>query len=88
MNSASNLFSVFFGEGPAERGVHNYEQAQQQDADMYKTFFHAMLDAGVALPPSGFEAWFVSAAHDDTALNRIFEAIPKAADAVKEKHLE
>jgi glutamate-1-semialdehyde 2,1-aminomutase len=40
-----------------------------------------MLDAGVSLPPSVFEAWFVSAAHDDRALQRIADALPAAAKA-------
>ena len=40
-----------------------------------------MLDAGVYLPPSSFEAWFVSTAHDDDALQRIADAVPAAARA-------
>ncbi len=40
-----------------------------------------MLDGGVYLPPSAFEAWFVSAAHDDAALDRIAAALPAAAAA-------
>ena len=47
----------------------------------FAPFFHAMLDAGVALPPSNYEAWFLSAAHDDEALNRIAEPLPAAARA-------
>jgi glutamate-1-semialdehyde 2,1-aminomutase len=40
-----------------------------------------MLDAGVYLPPSAYESWFVSAAHDDRALARMSEALPAAARA-------
>jgi glutamate-1-semialdehyde 2,1-aminomutase len=40
-----------------------------------------MLESGVYLPPSVFEAWFLSAAHDDAAMNRIFDALPAAAAA-------
>ena len=40
-----------------------------------------MLDQGVYLPPSAFEAWFLSAAHDDRALDRIVSALPAAARA-------
>jgi glutamate-1-semialdehyde 2,1-aminomutase len=40
-----------------------------------------MLDGGVYLPPSGYEAWFLSAAHDDAALARIEAALPSAAQA-------
>ncbi|MDO4665684.1 MAG: glutamate-1-semialdehyde 2,1-aminomutase [Actinomycetaceae bacterium] len=81
LNTAGNLFSVFFGEVPACHGVSNYEDAGQQNASMYRAFFHAMLKGGVALPPSCFEAWFVSAAHDEDALNRIMAALPDAVTA-------
>ena len=40
-----------------------------------------MLDAGVSLPPSVFEAWFLTAAHDDAALEHIVAALPAAARA-------
>jgi glutamate-1-semialdehyde 2,1-aminomutase len=40
-----------------------------------------MLARGVYLPPSAFEAWFLSAAHDDAALERITDALPHAARA-------
>ena len=74
---AGNLFSVLFAEQPAV----NYAQVQAQDAFRFGPFFHAMLEQGVALPPSVFEAWFVTAAHDDEALERIVEALPAAAKA-------
>ncbi|MBP3044552.1 glutamate-1-semialdehyde 2,1-aminomutase [Arthrobacter jiangjiafuii] len=76
---AGNLFSVAFG--TSATGVHNYEQAQAQQAYRYKPFFHAMLEAGVYLPPSVFEAWFLSGAHDDAAMERIYAALPAAARA-------
>lgn len=77
---AGTLFSVFFGAEVAA-GVPDYETATRQDAGAYAAFFHAMLDAGVSLPPSAFEAWFLTAAHDDSALGRILEALPAAARA-------
>jgi len=78
---AGNLFSVMFGEAAAAGGVRDYAGAQAQETFRYPPFFHAMLDAGVSLPPSVFEAWFVSAAHDDAAVGRIVEALPAAAEA-------
>ncbi len=77
---AGTLFSVFFGDAVAG-GVPDYETALQQDAAAYGRFFHAMLDQGVSLPPSAFEAWFVTAAHDDAVIARIVEALPEAARA-------
>ncbi len=76
---AGSLFSVMFGPAAAEGGVRTYAQAQAQETFRYPPFFHAMLDAGVSLPPSVFEAWFVSAAHDDVAVSRILDALPTAA---------
>ncbi|GGL74590.1 glutamate-1-semialdehyde 2,1-aminomutase [Glutamicibacter protophormiae] len=76
---AGTLFSVAFG--TSANGVHNYADAQKQEAFRYAPFFHSMLDSGVYLPPSVFEAWFVSAAHDDAALDRIISALPAAAKA-------
>jgi len=78
---AGSLFSVFFGEAAARDGVRNYADAQAQDVFRYAPFFHAMLDAGVSLPPSVFEAWFCSAAHDDEAVSKIIAAFPSAARA-------
>ena len=62
-------------------GVPDYETALRQNAPAYGRFFHAMLDQGVSLPPSAFEAWFVTAAHDDEVIGRIVEALPAAARA-------
>jgi glutamate-1-semialdehyde 2,1-aminomutase len=74
---AGSLFSVFFTEEP----VADYDGARRQDTRAYAAFFHAMLERGVYLPPSAFEAWFLSAAHDDEALSRVADALPSAAAA-------
>jgi glutamate-1-semialdehyde 2,1-aminomutase len=74
---AGNLFSFFFCGAP----VRNYEQARQQDTAAFARFFHAMLDGGVWLPPSAFEAWFVSGAHGQAELDQIAAALPAAARA-------
>ena len=90
LQRAGNLFSIMFGDlpdggaphGPWGAGaVADYAGARAQEAWRYPAFFHAMLDAGVALPPSVFEAWFVSSAHDDVAVDRILDALPGAARA-------
>lgn len=76
---AGNLFSVFFvDEGTA---VTDFATAKSSDTARFAAFFNAMLDAGVYLPPSAFEIWFVSAAHDDEAVQRIADALPAAAAA-------
>jgi glutamate-1-semialdehyde 2,1-aminomutase len=74
---AGSLFSIFF----TDATVTDYALAQTQNVARYAAFFHSMLDSGVYLPPSAYEAWFTSAAHDDEALGRIAEALPAAAKA-------
>jgi glutamate-1-semialdehyde 2,1-aminomutase len=77
LQSAGNLFSVFF----TDRPVTNFAEAQTQSTAAYRAFFHSMLEQGVYLPPSAYEAWFLSAAHDDEALSRVADALPAAAKA-------
>jgi glutamate-1-semialdehyde 2,1-aminomutase len=71
------MFSVFFRDG----AVRDFAGASQQDTGAYAAFFHSMLDQGVYLPPSAYEAWFVSSAHDDRAVSTIIDALPAAASA-------
>jgi glutamate-1-semialdehyde 2,1-aminomutase len=74
------LFSVFFvTEGVT--AVPDYATAIQQSTVAYAAFFHSMLSSGIYLPPSVYEAWFLSAAHDDRAVDRIIDALPAAAVA-------
>ncbi|MEU2259348.1 glutamate-1-semialdehyde 2,1-aminomutase [Streptomyces sp. NPDC019645] len=80
LQTASNMFSVFFTDGE----VRDYEDARRQEAFRFNAFFHAMLSQGVYLPPSAFESWFVSTAHDDAAVERIAAALPAAARAAAE----
>ncbi|HET6214194.1 MAG TPA: glutamate-1-semialdehyde 2,1-aminomutase [Micromonosporaceae bacterium] len=77
LSYAGNMFSVFF----TDAEVTDFATAKTQNLDAYKAFFHAMLAHGVYLPPSAFEAWFVSAALDDAALDVIAAALPVAARA-------
>ena len=78
LSTAGNLFTVFLGR---TEPVRNFADAKAQSTAAYAAFFHAMLDGGVYLPPSAFEAWFVSAVHDEHALSRIADALPAAARA-------
>ncbi|MFD9563776.1 glutamate-1-semialdehyde 2,1-aminomutase [Streptomyces sp. NPDC059994] len=80
LQTASNMFSVFFT--PDE--VRDYEDAKKQEAFRFTAFFHAMLANGVYLPPSAFESWFVSTAHDERAIERVAAALPAAARAAVE----
>ncbi|MBC2877302.1 glutamate-1-semialdehyde 2,1-aminomutase [Streptomyces sp. TYQ1024] len=80
LQTAGNMFSVFF----TDREVTDYELAKRQQSFRYTAFFHSMLAQGVYLPPSAFESWFVSTAHDSAAIERIAAALPAAARAAAE----
>jgi glutamate-1-semialdehyde 2,1-aminomutase len=80
LSYAGSMFSVFF----TDREVVDYAGAQTQNIDAFRAFFHEMLSRGVYLPPSAYEAWFVSAAIDDAALEVIASALPHAAHAAAE----
>ena len=68
--SAGNLFSFFF----TPHFVNNYEEAKGQDSKKFAKFFHSMLNQGVSLPPSAFEAWFVNGAMSDLDIEKIISA--------------
>jgi glutamate-1-semialdehyde 2,1-aminomutase len=70
VNRVDPLFSVFFGEGP----VTDYETAKAADHEAYARFFRGMLERGVYLPPSGYEAWFPGTAHGDPEIERTIDA--------------
>jgi glutamate-1-semialdehyde 2,1-aminomutase len=77
LSYAGSMFSIFF----TDREVRDYGDARGQDAGAFRAFFHEMLARGVYLPPSAFEAWFVSTAIDDEAMETIASALPHAARA-------
>ncbi|WP_432983512.1 glutamate-1-semialdehyde 2,1-aminomutase [Dactylosporangium sp. CA-233914] len=75
LSTAGNMFSIFF----TDRPVHCFAEAQTQNVNAFRAFFHELLSRGVYLPPSAYEAWFVSTAIDDEALSVLEKALPHAA---------
>lgn len=73
----TGMLSVFFRATPPR----HLAEVQASDVDAFRRFFHAMLEQGVQLPPSAFEAWFLSLAHDDTIVTRTLEAARAALPA-------
>jgi glutamate-1-semialdehyde 2,1-aminomutase len=76
------LVGMYFGTGSAPT---NFAEAKTTDEQVYRTFFHAMLSAGVALAPGAYEALFVGLAHSDDVLDAIGEAAAGAAAATAEQ---
>lgn len=64
------MLSLFFADHP----VRDYEQARASATHIYRVFFHAMLARGVSLPPSAYETWFVSTAHEPEAIEHTLAA--------------
>jgi glutamate-1-semialdehyde 2,1-aminomutase len=78
VNRVESLFSVFFSDAP----IKDHDGAAAADHQVFARFFHHMLDRGVWLPPSGYEAWFLSTAHGEEELERTLDAAVQAVRAV------
>jgi glutamate-1-semialdehyde 2,1-aminomutase len=78
VNAVGSMFTAFFVDGD----VVDYASAKRSDTARFGRFFHAMLDGGVYLAPSQFEAAFVSLAHDARAIERTLEAARRAFAAL------
>jgi glutamate-1-semialdehyde 2,1-aminomutase len=76
-NRVGSMFTFFFTAGP----IIDYDSAKHSDTDRFARFFRSMLDQGIYLPPSQFEAAFVSAAHTDEDVRQTIDAVKKAAGA-------
>jgi glutamate-1-semialdehyde 2,1-aminomutase len=70
INREGSMLSVFFADGP----VRNFDDAKAADHDRFARFFHHMLEAGVYLPPSGYELWTLSTAFGDAELETVLGA--------------
>ncbi|MCS6912932.1 MAG: glutamate-1-semialdehyde 2,1-aminomutase [Myxococcales bacterium] len=80
VNHVGSMFTLFFTKGP----VNDYATAKNSDVNLFAQFFRAMLDRGIYLPPSQFEAAFVSAAHTDEHVDRTLEAAREALRGLRE----
>jgi glutamate-1-semialdehyde 2,1-aminomutase len=74
INRAIGMFTLFFTEGP----VRDYRTAKTSDTKRFSQFFIEMMNEGVYLPPSQFEAWFISLAHTQKDLDKTIEACDTA----------
>lgn len=70
INRVGSMFTFFFNEGP----VTNWDTAKTSDTERFKRFFHFMLEQGVYLAPSQYEAGFVSHAHTEADINQTLQA--------------
>ncbi|MEK6676282.1 MAG: glutamate-1-semialdehyde 2,1-aminomutase [Planctomycetota bacterium] len=71
---AGSMITLFFSDRP----VQNFDDAKNADHSAFAKFFHAMLNRGVHLPPSGYEAWFLSLAHTNEVVDATVHAAEEA----------
>jgi glutamate-1-semialdehyde 2,1-aminomutase len=76
VNRVGSMLTLFFCRGP----VTNYDDAKKSDTDLFGRYFRAMRERGVYLPPSQFEAMFVSLAHGEAEVD---EVVAKAAESIE-----
>ncbi len=69
-----SMFGLYFSPGP----IAGFADVMRSDAERFKRFFHVMLDAGVYLAPSAYEAGFVSAAHGEAEIDSTLKAAARA----------
>jgi glutamate-1-semialdehyde 2,1-aminomutase len=79
VNAIGSLLTLFFASEP----VCNYAYAKNSNSDQFAGFFREMLDRGIFLPPSQFEALFVSAAHTEADIDRTVSAAGEALKAIR-----
>lgn len=78
INRIGSMMTVFF----TERNVRNFEDAKTSDTELFGRFFNHLLREGVLIPPSQFEAWFVSTAHTDEDIEEALSRIKSAVEAL------
>lgn len=74
VNRVGSMFTLFFTDHP----VRNWDDAKECDTAKFGTYFMSMLEQGISLPPSQFEAAFLSAAHSDEDIERTLIAVAKS----------
>jgi glutamate-1-semialdehyde 2,1-aminomutase len=73
INRVGSMLSIFF----TSDDVTDFDAASKTDTDIFKKFFHHMLNSGIYLPPSAFESWFISNALTAQDIQQTFDAVEK-----------
>ena len=82
VNSIGSLFTIFFN----DKKVENLEDSLKSNTENFSIYFNTMLENGVVVPPSQFEAHFLSMAHKQKDLDKTLEIIEKAFKNIGEKN--
>jgi glutamate-1-semialdehyde 2,1-aminomutase len=81
VNYIGSLGTLFFAPPP----IRCYEDAKKSNLQLFRRFYQQMLKQGIYLPPSQFEAWFISIAHGDDEINKTLEAVHRALNTIKDE---
>ena len=76
VNRVGSMLTFFF----TDREVTDFQSAKTSDTERFSRFFHAMIDQGIYLPPSQFEAVFISAAHTESDIDQTVSAATRALE--------
>ena len=82
VNRVGSLGTLFFTEEP----VTDFASAKRSNGDLFKQFYANMLDQGIYLAPSPFEAWFVSDAHDAESIQKTIECAARSFRLLKKNN--
>lgn len=80
INRCGSMMSPFFTEYP----VTDFVSASGANNELFKNFFHGMLDSGIYLPPSSFESWFISDALSQEDLDKTIETAKQVGNAIRQ----
>ena len=78
INRIASMMTVFF----TDKEVRDFETAKSSDTELFARFFRALLEEGVLIPPSQFEAWFLTTAHEDKDIDEALEKIERAVKKI------
>lgn len=81
LNRVKGAMAVYFTDEP----VHDYDAAQKADGELFARFFRLMLDEGICLAPSKYEAWFVTTAHTEEDIRETIAAVDRSFGAMSGK---
>jgi glutamate-1-semialdehyde 2,1-aminomutase len=79
INRVGSMISVFF----SEKEIQTFDDVASSDMQLFSAFFHEMLNNGVHLPPSGYEAWFLATTLNNELIEKTIEAAEKAIKTIK-----
>lgn len=87
VNRVGSMIGVYLPDAHGT-AIDNFDAVVATDAERFATFFHALLEQKVMVPPSRFEAWFLGLAHDDETLDATVEAAEVAFAEVSRVHAD